>query len=165
MFRIGEFAQIAQVSTRQLRHYDQLGLLRPLSTDAATGYRYYSMRQLPRLNAILALKELGLTLDQIGSQLENEITPSELRGMLTMKRAQIEQLLREEELRLKHIESRIAEIDRQGRISDYDIVVKPIAAQPFLCRSGHNATGWTAALAIVGYRRRGRHAADQAGSA
>ena len=98
MFRIGEFAQIAQVSTRQLRHYDQLGLLRPLTTDAVTGYRYYSMRQLPRLNAILALKELGLTLDQIGSQLENEITASELRGMLTMKRAQIEQLLHEEEL-------------------------------------------------------------------
>jgi DNA-binding transcriptional MerR regulator len=149
MFRIGEFAQIAQVSTRQLRHYDQLGLLRPLTTDAASGYRYYSMRQLPRLNAILALKELGLTLDQIGSQLKNEISASELRGMLTMKRAQIEQLLHEEELRLKHIESRIAEIDKQGGISDYDIVVKPIAAQSFLSIRTQ-CDGMDAALRLLG---------------
>jgi DNA-binding transcriptional MerR regulator len=97
MFRIGEFAQIAQVSGRQLRFYDQLGLLRSAHTDPQTGYRYYSMRQLPRLNSILALKELGLSLEQIGPLLENEISPAELRAMLTMKRAQVEQSLREEE--------------------------------------------------------------------
>jgi len=47
MFRIGEFAQIAQVSSRQLRFYDQIGLLQPAHTDGQTGYRYYSIRQLP----------------------------------------------------------------------------------------------------------------------
>ena len=73
MFRIGEFAQIAQVSGRQLRFYDQLGLLRPAHIDQQTGYRYYTIRQLPRLNSILALKELGLSLEQIGPLLENEI--------------------------------------------------------------------------------------------
>ncbi len=132
MFRIGEFAQIAQVSGRQLRFYDQLGLLRPTHTDPQTGYRYYSIRQLPRLNCILALKELGLTLDQIGPLLENAISPTELRGMLTMKRAQVEWSLIEEEARLRHIESRIAQIDRQGGIEDYDVVVKSIAATRFL---------------------------------
>jgi DNA-binding transcriptional MerR regulator len=132
MFRIGEFAQIAQVSARQLRHYDRLGLLRPDHTDRHSGYRYYSIRQLPRLNSILALKELGLTLEQIGPLLENEISPEELRGMLTMKRAQVEQALRAEETRLRHIESRIEQIDRQGRIEGYDVVVKCVAATPFL---------------------------------
>jgi DNA-binding transcriptional MerR regulator len=132
MFRIGEFAQIAQVSGRQLRHYDQLGLLRPDHTDPRSGYRYYSIRQLPRLNRILALKELGLSLEQIGPLLEDQISSTELRGMLTMKRAQVEQSLRAEEARLRHIESRIAEIDRQGRIEGYDVVVKSVAAQPFL---------------------------------
>ncbi|MGQ0581332.1 MAG: MerR family transcriptional regulator [Reyranella sp.] len=136
MFRIGEFAQIAQVSGRQLRFYDQLGLLRPAHTDPQTGYRYYSIRQLPRLNGILALKELGLTLEQIGPLLKNDIPPTELRGMLTMKRAQLEQSLREEETRLRHIESRIAEIDRHGGIGDYDIVVKSIASMPFLSLHG-----------------------------
>lgn len=132
MFRIGEFAQIAQVSSRQLRHYDQLGLLRPSHTDPQSGYRYYSIRQLPRLNSILALKDLGLSLEQIGPLLEDRISPTELRGMLTMKRAQVELSLRAEETRLRHIESRIAQIDRQGGIEGYDVVVKPVAAAPFL---------------------------------
>ncbi len=132
MFRIGEFAQIAQVSGRQLRFYDQLGLLRPAHIDAQTGYRYYSIRQLPRLNCILALKDLGLTLEQIGPLLENEISPMELRGMLTMKRAQVERSLRDEDVRLRHIESRIAQIDTHGGIEGYDVVVKSVAARPYL---------------------------------
>jgi DNA-binding transcriptional MerR regulator len=132
MFRIGEFAQVAQVSTRQLRFYDQLGLLRPAHIDPQTGYRAYSIHQLPRLNCILALKELGLTLEQIGPLLKDELSPAELRAMLTMKRAQVEQTLRAEEARLRHIESRIAQIDRQGSIGDYDVVTKQVAAVPLL---------------------------------
>jgi DNA-binding transcriptional MerR regulator len=132
MFRIGEFAQIAQVSGRQLRFYDQLGLLRPAHTDPQTGYRYYSIRQLPLLNSILALKELGLSLEQIGPLLKNEISPVELRGMLTMKRAQVERSLRDDEARLRHIESRIAQIDLRGDFEDYDVVVKSIAPIPYL---------------------------------
>lgn len=132
MFRIGEFAQIAQVSGRQLRFYDQLGLLRPAHTDSQTGYRYYSIRQLPVLNRILALKDLGLSLEQIGPLLANEISPGELRAMLTMKRAQLEQSLSEEQARLRHIESRIAQIDRQGGIEDYDVILKSVPSTPFL---------------------------------
>jgi DNA-binding transcriptional MerR regulator len=132
MFRIGEFAQIAQVSGRQLRFYDQLGLLPPAHIDQQTGYRYYGIRQLPRLNRILALKELGLSLEQIGPLLENDISPIELRGMLTMKRAQIEQSLRDDEARLRHIESRIAQIDRNDGIEGYDVIAKSVPSMPFL---------------------------------
>jgi len=132
MFRIGEFAQIAQVSGRQLRFYDQLGLLQPAHTDPETGYRYYSIRQLPRLNSILALKELGLSLEQIAPLLKDAISPTELRAMLTLKRAELERSLRAEEARLRHIESRIAQIDRQGGIEGYDVVVKSVPATPFL---------------------------------
>jgi len=132
MFRIGEFAQIAQVSGRQLRFYDQLGLSQPAHIDPQSGYRYYSIRQLPRLNSILALKELGLSLEQIGPLLKDGISPTELRAMLTMKRAQLAQSLREEENRLRHIESRIAQIDCKGGIGDYDVVVKHVAATPYL---------------------------------
>jgi DNA-binding transcriptional MerR regulator len=132
MFRIGEFAQIAQVSTRQLRFYDQLGLLQPTHADSQTGYRYYGIRQLPRLNSILALKELGLSLEQIGPLLKDQVSPPELRGMLIMKRAQVEQALRQEEVRLRHIESRIAQIDKYGGIDGYDVVTKSVAAMPFL---------------------------------
>ena len=132
MFRIGEFAQIAQVSGRQLRFYDQLGLLQPAHVDARTGYRYYSIRQLPRLNSILALKELGLSLEQIGPLLEREMSPAELRSMLTLKRAQLERSLQEEEARLRHIESRIAQIDREGKTDGFDVIVKSAPATPLL---------------------------------
>jgi DNA-binding transcriptional MerR regulator len=132
MFRIGEFAQIAQVSTRQLRFYDQLGLLQPVRADAQTGYRYYSIRQLPRLNCILALKELGLSLEQIAPLLKDAISAAELRGMLTMKRAQVEQALHEETARLRNIESRIAQIDNEGGIDGYDVVTKSVEPMPFV---------------------------------
>lgn len=132
MFRIGEFAQIAQVSARQLRFYDQLGLLQPAQIDAQTGYRYYSIRQLPRLNSILALKELGLSLEQIGPLLKDEISATELRAMLTLKRAEVERSLREEETRLRHIESRIAQIDRHGGTEGFDVILKSVEPTPFL---------------------------------
>lgn len=132
MFRIGEFAQIAQVSGRQLRFYDQLGLLKPAHIDQQTGYRYYTIRQLPRLNSILALKELGLSLEQIGPLLKDEISPTELRSMLTLKRAQVERSLQEEEARLRHIESRIAQIDREGKAEGFDVIVKSVPPTPIL---------------------------------
>jgi DNA-binding transcriptional MerR regulator len=132
MFRIGEFAQIAQVSGRQLRFYDQLGLLQPAHIDQQTGYRYYTIHQLPRLNSILALKELGLSLEQIGPLLEDEISPGELRSMLVLKRAQLERSLQEEEMRLRHIESRIAQIDRHGTVEGFDVILKSVPPTPFL---------------------------------
>ncbi len=132
MFRIGEFSQIAQVSGRQLRFYDQLGLLRPAHIDHQTGYRYYTIRQLPRLNRILALKELGLSLEQIGPLLDKELSAAELRSMLTLKRAQLERSLQDEEARLRHIESRIAQIDKEGTAEGFDVVMKSVPATPIL---------------------------------
>ena len=69
-----------------LRHYDQLGLLRPSQTDRLTNYRYYSAEQLPRLNRILALQDLGFTLEQIAGVLDADLPADELRGMLRLKR-------------------------------------------------------------------------------
>lgn len=152
MFRIGEFAQIAQVSTRRLRFYDEIGLLRPAHADQRSGYRYYSIRQLPRLNAILALQDLGLMLDQIGPLLDDAVSPAELRGMLLLKRATAEQAMRIEEQRLRHIESRIAQIDRQGKMSDYDVVTKtlPILAADYMIDDLEEAGPLVAAAAAAG---------------
>lgn len=66
MFSIGEFARLGAVSIRALRHYDEIGLLPPAEVDPATGYRSYSAKQLRQLNRIVALKDIGLTLGQIG---------------------------------------------------------------------------------------------------
>lgn len=132
MFRIGEFSQIARVSGRLLRYYDSIGLLRPEHTDIATGYRYYSAAQLPRLNRILALKDLGLSLDQIAKLVDDRVSTDEIRGMLMLKKAEIEQSLHEEAMRLRHVESRLRQIEEQGQLGDYDVVLKPGLARPFL---------------------------------
>lgn len=132
MFRIGEFSRIAQVSQRLLRYYDEIDLLKPEHTDPESGYRFYSARQLPRLNRILALKELGLTLDQIHRLVDGDISQDEIRGMLMMKKAQIEQTLVEEYNRFRYIESRIRQIDAEGEMQNYDIVIKSVDAVPYL---------------------------------
>ena len=81
MFRIGEFSKITQVSGHSLRYYDEIGLLTPAKIDEWTGYRYYSAQQIPRLNRIMALKDLGLSLTQIKQILQEELLASEIRGM------------------------------------------------------------------------------------
>lgn len=132
MFKIGEFSQIARVSGRLLRYYDSIGLLRPQRIDPESGYRYYSASQLPRLNRILALKDLGLSLDQIAKLIDDKVSAAEIRGMLLLKKAEIEQSLHEEAARLRHIESRLQQVDEQGALADYDVVVKSAAAAPYL---------------------------------
>src|SRR5215475_11988679 len=132
MFRIGEFSRIARVSGRLLRYYDSIGLLSPQRIDPATGYRYYSAEQLGRLNRILALKDLGLSLEQVARMVDGKISTSEIRGMLMLKKAELERTLSEEAVRLRHIESRLQQIDEQGSLRDYDVVVKSAARQPYL---------------------------------
>jgi len=78
MYTIGEFARMAQVSRRQLRHWDEIGLLQPAKVDPKTGYRYYSATQLTTLNRVVALKELGLSLDQIQRFINDCPRPIEL---------------------------------------------------------------------------------------
>lgn len=65
MFTIGDFARFGRVSVRMLRHYDEIGLLPPATVDPSTGYRSYVADQLARLNRIVALKDLGFTLQQV----------------------------------------------------------------------------------------------------
>jgi DNA-binding transcriptional MerR regulator len=128
MFLIGEFSKLARVSRRMLYYYEEVNLLAPAHTDQKTGYRYYSATQLPRLNQILALKELGLTLEQIRQMLDDDISADELRGMLALRRAQIEQSLQDEMMRMRYIESRIRQVETEGVLRDYDVVLKSIDA-------------------------------------
>jgi DNA-binding transcriptional MerR regulator len=131
MFRIGEFSKIAQVSGRLLRYYDEIGLLSPEFTDPETGYRYYSAQQLPQLNRILVLKELGLSLEQI-TKLVQHTSADELRGMLTLRKAQIEQSLQDELVRLRVVETRLQQIDTHGTVQEPDVILKAVPLQSFL---------------------------------
>jgi DNA-binding transcriptional MerR regulator/effector-binding domain-containing protein len=135
MLSIGEFARLGRVSVRTLRHYDEIGLLRPASVDPETGYRGYAPAQLGQLNRIIALKELGLSLAQ-SRQLVTGITADELRGMLVLRRAQLEQELEAHKTQLLEVEARLSYIEREGTMPADDITVKKIPAMGVVAIAG-----------------------------
>jgi DNA-binding transcriptional MerR regulator len=125
--KIGNFARIGQVTVQTLRHYDDLALLKPSEVDALSGYRYYVLDQLPRLHRILALKDLGFSLEQIAHLLENDLPPAELRGMLRLKQAELRQQVDEGLDRLERLEARLSLIEQEAQQPDYEVVIKSVA--------------------------------------
>lgn len=134
MFLIGEFSKITHVPGSQLRYYDEIGLLPPARIDDVTGYRYYSAQQIPDLHRILALKDLGLSLDQIRRMIQDAVTPEEIRGMLALKKMQVEQTVIDEVTRLRHIEARLKQIETGVDHGDYEVILKSIPEMSFLSR-------------------------------
>lgn len=124
MLNIGEFARLAQVSRRMLRHYDELGLLAPDWIDPDSGYRFYSVHQLGRIHRIVALRDIGFGLEQIREILTEDISVEELRGMLRLRRAQIEQAVGEEQDRLRRVEAHLRALEWSDTMELQDIVIK-----------------------------------------
>ena len=117
MFQISQFARLAGISAKQLRAYDALGLFRPAWVDQWSAYRYYSPAQLPELRRILALRQLGMGLDEIGALIRG----GDLRGALERRRVELERDRRLAEERL---------IALDISVGDTDVVVRPVAEEP-----------------------------------
>ncbi|UQW99772.1 MerR family transcriptional regulator [Streptomyces sp. RerS4] len=126
MFTIGDFAKHGRVSVRMLRHYDAIGLLRPARVDPVSGYRSYEAGQLARLNRVIALKDLGFTLEQVGAILDERVGAEELRGMLRLRRAELESAVAEATARLAGVETRLRTIESEGTMPTDEIVVKSL---------------------------------------
>ncbi|MGC5004489.1 MerR family transcriptional regulator [Streptomyces sp. DT203] len=128
MFTIGDFARYGRVSARMLRHYDAIGLLPPDRTDPATGYRFYGAAQLARLNRIIALKDLGFTLQQVQAVLDDQVGPEELRGMLRLRQVELEAAMAAAAARLAQVEARLRSIESEGHMPADEVVVKNVPA-------------------------------------
>ena len=128
MFRIGDFSRICRLPVSALRYYADIGLLEPHHIDRNTNYRYYSLDQLPRLNRILALKDLGLSLDEIAQILQQNLSPEQIRGMLRLKQAEIDRELGEVQERLARVEARLEHIEKEGEMPAQEVVLKTIEA-------------------------------------
>lgn len=148
MFSIGEFARLGGVSARTLRHYDEIGLLRPVTVDPDTAYRGYAAAQLGQLNRIMALKELGLSLTQVRRLLVG-VTLDELRGMLALRRAQLEEELTQRGNELLRVEARLRSIAREDDMSADDIVAKKIPAVGVVAIAGRSPGWGTASIVAV----------------
>ncbi|GAA1610779.1 MerR family transcriptional regulator [Actinoplanes couchii] len=126
MFAIGDFARHGRVSVRMLRHYDATGLLRPAHVDPATGYRHYTAGQLARLNRIIALKDLGFTLQQVRDIVDGSLSSEELRGMLRLRRAELAAAMAAAAARLTQVEARLRAIESEGHMPSNDVVLKAV---------------------------------------
>lgn len=126
MFSIGDFARLGRVSVRMLRHYDALGLLPPARVDMLTGYRSYDAAQLSRLNRIVALKDLGFTLQQVQSILDDKVSTEELRGMLRLRQAELQTQISVDTARLAQVEARLRIIESEGAMPADDVQLKRI---------------------------------------
>jgi DNA-binding transcriptional MerR regulator len=124
MYKIGEFSKLALVTVRTLRHYDELGLLKPEQIDRFTGYRYYTFEQLARLNRILALKDLGLSLDQIAQLLDTNPTREQIVGMLKLKQVELQERISQEQVQLQRVSAWLTQLERENDMITSSIVVE-----------------------------------------
>ena len=129
MIKIGDFSKLAHISVKTLHHYGSLGLLEPIHVDRYTGYRYYELEQLQDLNRILALKDLGFSLEQIAQLINEDLSIQELRGMLRMKQLDLSAKLQDEQARLDRVEYRLKQLEDQSHLPVMDIAIKRIEDQ------------------------------------
>ncbi|WP_158891342.1 MerR family transcriptional regulator [Amycolatopsis anabasis] len=128
MLSIGELARRARVSVRMLRHYDAVGLVVPERVDPVTGYRWYATSQIGRVNSLVALRELGFTLDQCRTVLDDRVTVEQLRGMLLLRQAELEQRIETDTRRLAEVERRLRSIEEGLTMTTSTLRLEPLPA-------------------------------------
>lgn len=111
MLNIGEFARFAGVSVRMLRHYDSLGLLVPTSVDPTSSYRRYAESLIPRAHQLVALKELGFSLDEVGTLLADTLSAGQFRELLEERRRTLADQIAADSERLSEVERRLRLIE------------------------------------------------------
>jgi DNA-binding transcriptional MerR regulator len=135
MFRIGEFAKLSRTSARMLRHYDELGLLKPSFVDEKSGYRYYTADQLIRLQRILSFQDMGLSLFEMTPLLSADFSNLDFSAMLEQKLLVLEADLERRKLQIRKLRSRLRSLPS----SQIEVVVRSVRS--VLVASIHEAIG------------------------
>ena len=121
MYRIGEFSRLGRVSVKALRYYDEIGLLKPEAVDEWTGYRSYGSSQLFRLHEIVALKQLGFTIEQLRAIVDGTddgtLVASRLAELEAEQRTVTDQLFR-----VRHYQR----LKEEGYDMEYQVVLKDV---------------------------------------
>ena len=123
MLKIGEFSKLSRVSIRMLRHYDEIGLLKPVQTDPVSGYRFYGEDQLPIAGRITALKDMGFGLSVIGQLLDHYDDPRMLERHLLVKQAELQEEYQQMAYRLRLLDTALERL-RKDEIMKCDVTLK-----------------------------------------
>lgn len=127
-YRIGEFSNLSGVSTKALRFYDEIGLLRPASVDSRTGYRLYRPQQLEELATIVALKSLGASLSDVRDLLRRAESGKDRRAVLSELKRTIEQSIETAAQSLGFVNAALNDLDASR--PPRPVVVKSRPAAP-----------------------------------
>lgn len=125
MLKIGEFSKLSRVSVRMLRHYDEIGLLKPAEIDRFTDYRYYRENQLPTVCRITALKDMGFSLVDIIKILAIYDDREQLEPFFSARKRELEEISYETARRLTLLEAACERL-RKEEIMSYNVTVKTI---------------------------------------
>ena len=125
MLKIGDFSKLSRVSIRMLRHYDDIGLLKPAETDTFTGYRYYREDQLFQIGRITALKDMGFSLTDIIRMLEVYDDREKLDRFLSAREEELERISKETEYKLTLLETARKRLRKEQNMN-FDVTVKTI---------------------------------------
>jgi DNA-binding transcriptional MerR regulator len=123
---IGEFAKSRNITTETLRHYDRVGLLKPVKVDSKTGYRYYSILQYEQLGTIKELRQLGMSIDEIKKYFDNRNLEQSV-NILKYKHNELKNRIKELQQLEENIDEKIKHLEDISKVSDLkDIVIKDI---------------------------------------
>ncbi|MCM3708071.1 MULTISPECIES: MerR family transcriptional regulator [Cytobacillus] len=116
-YTVQKLAQLAGVSSRTLRYYDEIGILKPARTNSS-GYRIYGQQEVDRLQQILFYRELGVSLDQIKEIITAPAFDAadalrEHREKLLEKRKQLDLLITNVEKTISSAEGRTTMSDKE----------------------------------------------------
>lgn len=126
MLKIGDFSKLSRISIRMLRHYDEIGLLKPKSTDAFTSYRYYAEDQLPVAERINALKTMGFGLTAIAEILKRFDEPETLAQFLAVKRAEMKAQAEDAARRLLLLDTAINRLRKDALSMNISVTLKTL---------------------------------------
>lgn len=126
LIKIGLFSKIAQVTIRALRHYDELGLLKPAFIEPGTNYRYYTYDQLIPLNQILVLKDAGFALEEIAAMIAAEPTNDEMKATLHRRKEALVREIQEATYQLRGIDARLEQLEKLGAKPKFEVVIKQV---------------------------------------
>ncbi len=122
MLKIGDFSKLSRISIRMLRHYDEIGLLRPKSINTMTGYRYYGEEQLSIASKITALKDMVFALGTISEILRNYHNPSALAEFLMVKLTEIQAEAAVTNRRLLLLDTAIKRLRKDEFMMQYNVI-------------------------------------------
>ena len=113
MYKIGELSRCVGLTVKTLRYWSEIGLLIPDEIDRFTGYRYYSTSKIAECSRIIALKELGFSLEEIKS-----FSDGDRAAIITSKADELERAVSDMNAKLKRLRELRSELEEGKNMFD-----------------------------------------------